>query len=88
MLAEGSISTIGPVLLLAGAIVLVISLSRLLRKREHASGGGGTERGSESVRRLREAAERELARVEEHTREACSEIETKTRMLNCILLRA
>ena len=89
MLAEGAMSTVGPVLLIAGAIVLVISLARLFRKRERgrdrAAGAGGD---TDAVRRLREAADREMARIEEHSREARAEIETKVHVLNGLLVRA
>ncbi len=81
-------STVGPVLLVAGAIVLVISLGRLARKRGRGAGGSGGDEYAEAVRRVREAAERELARIEDHSRRARAEIETKTRVMNGLLVRA
>jgi hypothetical protein len=86
VLAEGAMSTVGPVLLVAGGIVLVVSLARLFRKRER--GRAGADGDTDAVRRLREAADREMARIEEHSREARAEIETKIHVLNRLLVRA
>jgi hypothetical protein len=88
MLAEGAMSTVGPVLLVAGAIVLVISLGRLARRRGTGAGRSGGDEDAEAVRRVREAGERELARIEDHARRARAEIETKTRVMNGLLVRA
>ena len=88
MLAEGATSTVGPVLLVAGAIVLAISLGRLARKRGRGAGRSGGDEDAEAVRRVREAADRELARIEDHARRARAEIETKTRVMNGLLVRA
>ena len=92
VLAEGDTSALGPVLLVAGAIVFVISLGRLLRMRRGpagaSSGGSGDDAGEGAARRLREAADVEIGRIIEHAREARAGIETKTHVLNALLLRA
>jgi hypothetical protein len=86
MLAEGVTSAVGPVLLTAGAIVLVISLGRLMRR-----GGvrpGGRDWNEDAVRRIREAAEEEIARIELHARDTRAKIETKIHLLNALLVRS
>ena len=88
MLAEGTTSTTGAVLLVAGAIVLVISLGRLARKRRRDVGSPDADGDADSVRRIREAGDREIVRIEEHARDASARIETKLHVLNGLTLRA
>lgn len=88
MLAEGVTSAVGPVLLVAGAIVLAISLGRLVRRRERRPGSPDGNEDTDAVRRIREAAEREIARVEDRARDARAQIETKIHLLNGLLVRS
>jgi hypothetical protein len=59
-----------------------------MRKRGGGAGGSDGSEDAEAVRRVREAADRELARIEEHVRGARAEIETKIHVMNGLLVRA
>ena len=54
-------STVGPILLIAGAIVLVISLGRLARGRGRGASRSDGDEDAEAVRRVREATRRHIA---------------------------
>jgi hypothetical protein len=85
-------SSWGALLLMAGAIALVFSLGRLLKKLARRggqeSGAADAGDGDGSARRMRGATDACLAEIESAAREAGARLETRIRVLNELLLRA
>jgi len=79
------IANVAGVLLVAGAIVLAISLGRLFRRATPAESSAG---GQEAIRRLRETADRLASELEAIGREARAQLETRIRVLNELILEA